>query len=142
MIRTIALAALSLFLALPACVNAQEASNDPIRDALIPPDVVMSHQQQLGLSDAQRVAIQSSVLIAQGHFMRWQSQLQAATGKLVGILRQSHVDQTRALAQMDVVLGLEREVKHAQLTLMIQIKNELTPQQQATAHTLVSGASP
>jgi Spy/CpxP family protein refolding chaperone len=142
MIRTIALAAFA-FVVATSTAGAQQASNDPIRDALIPPDVVMSHQQQLGLSDAQRVAIQSDVLIAQGHFMRWQSQLQAATGKLVDILRATHVDQTRALAQMDVVLGLEREVKHAQLTLMVQIKNELTPQQQATAHALVaSGASP
>jgi hypothetical protein len=43
---------------------------------------------------------------------------------------------------MDAVLDLERQVKHAQLTLMVQIKNELTPQQQATAHDLAAASKP
>jgi Spy/CpxP family protein refolding chaperone len=120
----------------------QTASPDPIRDALIPPEVVMSHQQELGLSDVQRATIESDVLVAQGHFIRWQTQLSAATAKLVDILRESRIDQTKALAQMDAVLDLERQVKHAQLTLMVQIKNELTPQQQATAHELMTGSKP
>jgi Spy/CpxP family protein refolding chaperone len=149
--RNIGLAVLALFfattlgtsvLATSLGARAQTASPDPIRDALIPPEVVMSHQQELGLSDAQRAAIESDVLIAQGHFIRWQTQLAAATAKLVDILRQSRIDQTKALAQMDAVLDLERQVKHAQLTLMVQIKNELTPQQQATAHEFASGSKP
>jgi Spy/CpxP family protein refolding chaperone len=138
MTRNIGIAVLTLFLATTIGAGAQTPSPDPLRDVLIPPDVVMSHQQELGLSDAQRTEIQSDVLIAQGHFMRWQSRLTAATAKLVDILRQSKVDQAKALAQMDAVLNLEREVKHAQLTLMVEIKNELTPQQQATARGLVS----
>jgi Spy/CpxP family protein refolding chaperone len=59
--------------------------------------------------------------------------LNAATEKLAGTLRQSHVDSTKAQAELDAVLDLEREIKHAQLTLMIQIKNQLTAEQQATA---------
>ena len=43
---------------------------------------------------------------------------------------------------MDAVLDLEREIKHAQLTLMIQVKNELTPEQLATARRIESGAKP
>lgn len=139
MTRNLAIALLTLFLVTPAGAGAQTPPPDPFRDVLIPPDVVMSHQQELGLSDAQRTEIQSDVLIAQGHFMRWQGQLAAATAKLVDILRRSPVDQTKALAQMDAVLDLERDVKHAQLTLMIQLKNALTPQQQATARKLEPG---
>jgi Spy/CpxP family protein refolding chaperone len=140
--RNIGLTVLTLVFATSMSATAQTASPDPIRDALIPPEVVMSHQQELGLSNAQRAAIESDVLIAQGHFVRWQSELSAATGKLVDILRESRIDQTKALAQMDAVLDLERQVKHAQLTLMVQIKNELTPQQQATAHDLAAAAKP
>ena len=106
---------------------------DPIGAALIPPDVVMSHQQELGLSDAQRQAIQMDALSAQQRFMPAQWQLSAATERLAELLKQSHVDQAQALAQLDAILKLEREIKHAQLTLMIEIKNELTPQQQAMA---------
>jgi hypothetical protein len=54
--------------------------------------------------------------------LQWQ--LAAASEKLVGLLKQSQVDQGNALAALDAVLALEREVKHTQLTLMIQIKNE------------------
>ena len=140
--RKLAIAVLALFFAASLSAGAQTPAPDPVRDALIPPEVVMSHQQELGLSDAQRVEIQSDVLTAQAQFMRWQLRLKAATEKLVGSLRQSRIDRTKALAQMDAVLDVEREVKHAQLTLMVQIKNELSPQQQATAHRLASGANP
>ena len=36
-----------------------------------------------------------------------------------------------ALAQVDEVLGVEREVKRAHITLLIQIKNTLSAEQQA-----------
>jgi Spy/CpxP family protein refolding chaperone len=140
--RKFGIAVLALFFAASLSAAAQTPPPDPVRDALIPPDVVMSHQQELGLSDAQRIEIQSDVLAAQAQFMRSQLRLKAATEKLVGILRQTHVDQDKALAQMDAVLAVEREVKHAQLTLMVRIKNELTPQQQAAAHGLAPGGNP
>jgi Spy/CpxP family protein refolding chaperone len=46
------------------------------------------------------------------------------------LLRLPRVDETAALAQVDKVLGMEREVKRAQVSLLIQIKNLLTPAQQ------------
>jgi Spy/CpxP family protein refolding chaperone len=142
MIRKLGIAVCTLVLATSLGAAAQTPPPDPVRDALIPPDVVMSHQQELGLSDAQRVEIQSDVLAAQAQFMRWQLRLKNATAKLVDILHRTRVDQAQALAQMDAVLSIEREVKHAQLTLMIQIKNELSPQQQAAAHGLAAGGNP
>jgi Spy/CpxP family protein refolding chaperone len=75
---------------------------------------------------------------AQGRFATAQPQLEAAVAKLASLLKDSHVDPARALAQLDEVLRLEREVKHVQLTLMIQVKNTLTAQQQAQAHKFAS----
>ena len=116
----------------------QEApGNDPVAAALIPPDVVMAHQEALGLSDAQRRAIQADVQSAQQRFTSMQWQLSAATEKLVTVLNATHVDQDRALAAMDAVLALEREIKHTQLTLMVQIKNELSADQQTRARAFV-----
>jgi len=114
--------------------------SDPVGDALIPPEVVMSHQQELGLSDAQRHAIQDDVLSAQQRFTTSQFQLAAAQEKLVGLIKQSRIDQPKALSALDDVLKLERDVKRAQLTLMIQIKNELTPDQQSRARSFVPSA--
>ena len=56
--------------------------------------------------------------------------MQAEAGKLTELLRQPRVDEAAALAQVDKVLGMEREVKRAQISLLIQIKNLLTPAQQ------------
>jgi len=138
---TILLTALALWLCATSVLRAQETTRDPIGDALIPPEVVMSHQDALGLSDAQRSAIQADVQEAQSRFTRLQWQLAAATEKLAEILKQGRVDQAKALSQLDAVLALEREVKHTQLTLMIQVKNELTPEQQAKAQQFKGAAS-
>lgn len=140
--RTIVTAALLLCAWLPGGVRAQEAQGaDPVAQALIAPEVVMAHQDALGLSDAQRKAIQDDVQGAQQRFTHTQWQLAAASEKLVSILKQSRVDQGQALAALDAVLNLERDVKHTQLTLMIQIKNELTASQQERARSFAAGAS-
>jgi Spy/CpxP family protein refolding chaperone len=114
---------------------------DPVAAALIPPDVVMAHQEALGLSDAQRKAIQTDAQSAQQRFTTLQWQLSAAMEKLVTLLSATHVDQDRALTALDAVLAQERELKHTQMTLMIQIKNELTADQQTRARTFASNGS-
>ena len=142
MIQKIAVTALALWFCVAGAAQAQSAQGrDPVAEALIPPDVVMAHQQALGLSDAQRNAIQSYAQSAQQRFTHLQWQLAAATEKLVGLLKQSHIDQPKALSAMGAVLDVEREVKHTQLTLMIQVKNELTPEQQGMARRLVASGA-
>src|SRR5215467_9287314 len=85
----------------------QVTPHDAIGDALIPPDVVMTHQQELGLTDQQRTAIQAAVMNAQQHFLQVQWKLSAAMEKLASILNQPRVDQTKALSQLDAELALE-----------------------------------
>jgi Spy/CpxP family protein refolding chaperone len=111
----------------------QVTPHDAIGDALIPPDVVMSHQQELGLTEQQRTAIQGTLMHAQQHFIQVQWQLSAAMEKLASTLSQLRVDQSKALSQLDAELALEREMKRTQLQMMIQVKNALTPEQQAKA---------
>ena len=133
--------AFALVLCARSAVFAQPpASPDPVGDALIPPQIIMEHQDSLKLTDAQRNAIQSDAQIAQEHFMSEQWRLAAASEKLVALLKQSHIDQSKALAQLDSVLDLERAIKRTQLTLMIEVKNVLTPDQQSMARQFNSGA--
>ena len=107
------------------------SGNDPIANALVPPDLVMAHQQELSLTESQRAAIQADMQRAQTRFMSLQWQLSAAVEKLASMLAQPRVDETQALAQLDRELVLEHDIKRTQLQLMIQIKNELTQEQQA-----------
>jgi hypothetical protein len=46
--------------------------------------------------------------------------------RLVSLLKQSKVDDKQAASQLDKVLAAEREIKRAQLMLLIRIKNNLT----------------
>jgi Spy/CpxP family protein refolding chaperone len=134
-IKTTALA-LALSLCMAASAAAEGNGPDPVGDALIPPDVIMSHQDDLGLSDEQKAAIQADVQRAQMRFVQLQFRLSNAVEKLGTLLKQSHIDETKAMAQLNNELSVEHEVKQTQLLLMIQVKNELTAEQQAKAFRL------
>ena len=49
-------------------------------------------------------------------------------GRLLG---NAQVDEAQVLEEVDRILALEREIKRAQISLMVRIKNTLTPAQQA-----------
>jgi Spy/CpxP family protein refolding chaperone len=142
MFRSIVTVAL-LVAGLAGTAVAQTApGHDPVAEALIPPEIVMQNQQALGLTDAQRAAIQTDLEQAQQHFTHLQFQLAAASEKLVDTLKANKIDRERALAALDAELALEREVKHTQLGMMIAVKNVLTPDQIALAHRLAAAAKP
>lgn len=104
---------------------------DPLARFLFPPELVMAHQQEIGLTDRQRSAIQDAMKEAQGTFIDRQFQMSGEVEKLQRLVQAPTVDEAKMLEQLDRVLGVEKEIKHAQLTLMIRIKNQLTEQQQA-----------
>jgi Spy/CpxP family protein refolding chaperone len=105
---------------------------DPLARYFFSPELVMAHQQEINLTDAQRAAIQKAMKEAQGKFIDTQFEMGAEMSKLQNLLQGKTADEARVLEQIDRVLGLEREIKRAQLTLMIRIKNQLTEDQQAT----------
>jgi Spy/CpxP family protein refolding chaperone len=96
-----------------------------------PPELVMQHQSEIGLQDAQRAALTSAVQQAQGKFMDVQWKLSAEGEKMGRLLQPAQVDETQVLEEVDRILVLEREMKRAQIALMVRIKNTLTAPQQA-----------
>lgn len=111
--------------------NFQPAGDDPLAGFLFPPELIMAHQQEIGLTDRQRMAIQTAMKEAQGKFIELQFQMSLEVEKLKRIVQTPTVDEAKMLDELDRVLGVEREIKHAQVTLMIRIKNQLTEQQQS-----------
>ena len=116
---------------------AQQAPEDPLRDILFPPEAVMQHQQAVGLSDEQKNNLKVEIRQAQLKFTELQWALQDEMERLVSLLKQSKVDEKQAASQLDKVLAAEREIKRAQLMLLIRIKNNLTPAQQTQLRELV-----
>jgi Spy/CpxP family protein refolding chaperone len=105
-------------------------------DQLIPPELIMQHQGDIGLTAQQRATITDAVKGLQGQVVEFQWQMQAEQQKLAEMLSQPSVQETTALAQIDRVLDLERQVKKAHLAALIRIKNTLTPEQQQQLLTL------
>lgn len=128
--RLIFAGALLLTLMRSAPLAAQQPGDDPLARLLFPPELVMQHQADIGLKPEQRTAITRAIGELQGQALDVQWRMQDAAKLLASLLARPVVDQTAALTQVDAVLNLEREIKRAQLTLLIRIKNTLTAEQQ------------
>lgn len=109
---------------------AQKPADDPIAQALFPPELVMKYRQEINLDEGQSKAIKEAIQKAQTRFLDMQWDMQAEGEKLVKLLKTRPVDESAVLAQMDQVLNREREIKKAQISLLIHIKNLLSESQQ------------
>src|SRR6266851_10343975 len=111
-----------------------QPNDDPIGRQLFPPEMVMGHQEELGLQEKQRAAIRSEVHKVQSRFVDMQWQLSEDAEKMANLLRATPIDEAKVLEQADKVMAQEREVKKMQLSLLVRIKNLLTPEQIAKLH--------
>jgi Spy/CpxP family protein refolding chaperone len=109
---------------------AQKPADDSIAQALFPPELVMKYRQEINLDEGQSKAIKEAIQKAQTRFLDMQWDMQAEGEKLVKLLKARPVDESAVLAQMDQVLNREREIKKAQISLLIHIKNLLSESQQ------------
>ena len=112
------------------------SGDDPLAKLLLPPDLVMSHQQAINLTEQQRQMIQSTMFDTQKKLLDQQIKLNGEVERLQSLLRSSAPDEAKVLEEMDKVLGAERDIKRAQLGLMVKLKNSLTPQQQSQLEAL------
>ena len=118
-----------LFLNISAFAQQPPPNDDPIGRQLFPPEIVMGHQEELGLQEKQRAAIRSEVHKVQSRFVDLQWQLSEDTEKMASLLRSTPIDEARVLEQADKVMAQEREVKKMQLSMLVRIRNLLTPEQ-------------
>ncbi len=102
---------------------------DALEAKLFPPELVMDHQKDLGLDAKQRNAIADEVARAQGDIVRSQFKLRAATEELSELLDALSLDEKKVLAKADEVMDQEREVKRANLAMLVRVKNLLSAEQ-------------
>jgi Spy/CpxP family protein refolding chaperone len=118
------------FLLAARAAHAQQPEQDPIGQSFFSPELVIQHQEAIGLSPEQKEYIKTEIRQAQLKFTELQWKLQDEMEKLVGLVKQPQVNEQQVLAQLEKVLAAEREVKREQVTLLVRIKNKLTPEQQ------------
>ena len=108
----------------------------PFVAELFPPEQVMRYQTEIGLTATQQAAISQAMSETHAKLVELQWKLEAATQALTKILEKETVDETTALAQWQDLVGIEQQVKKNHLTLLIRIKNQLTPSQQEKLRSL------
>jgi Spy/CpxP family protein refolding chaperone len=123
--------------------SAQQPQNDPpqqprmppppppdmLNNSIFPPDVIMEHQRELGLTDQQKAFMRGEINKTSTVFNDLQWQLQDAMEALRDTMKLDQVNEQLALAQLDKVLDAEREIKKLHMALAIRIKNNLTAEQ-------------
>ena len=108
--------------------------NDPLGDAMFPPDLIMQHTRDLNLTDEQKAYMRGEIQKTTTRFNELQWQLQDAMEALHATMKANPVNEQLALGQLDKVLDAEREIKRLHFGLAISIKNKLTPEQQEKLH--------
>ena len=109
----------------PTGTNMREA----LKLGLYPPDVIMRHQQTLGLSAEQRREMAQAVKQFQSDVAELQWALQSEQQALKQMLGAHPINADTASAQADRVLALENQFKSAHFRLLISIKNALAKEQ-------------
>jgi Spy/CpxP family protein refolding chaperone len=100
-----------------------------LADEMFPPDMIMQHQRELGLTNEQKTFMRGEINKTSARFNDLQWQLQDAMEALHETMKANNVNEQQALAQLDKVLDTEREIKKLHMGLAIRIKNNLTPEQ-------------
>jgi Spy/CpxP family protein refolding chaperone len=119
------------FILLFASADLAFAQNDPLADALFAPELIMQHQQAIGLTEEQKTHLKNEARKAQVRFTELQWELQDEMEKLLSLVKRDQVDEQQVLGQLDKVLDVERKIKHIHINLALRIKNSLTSDQQA-----------
>jgi Spy/CpxP family protein refolding chaperone len=116
--------------------------DDPLSDVMFPPDVIMQHQRELALTDAQKAFMREQIQRTTTRFNELQWQLQDAMEALPETMKGNQVNEQQAMAQLDKVLDAEREIKSIHMQMNIRIKNQLTPDQLLKLQTMRNAFQP
>src|SRR2546423_14885797 len=116
--------------------------DDPLADAMFPPEMIMQHARELNLTPEQKTFMRDEIQKTTTRFNDLQWQLQDAGEVLHETMKGNQVNEQQALTQPGKVLDAEPEIKTPPMGMAIRIKNKLTPEQQVNLramHTTLTG---
>jgi hypothetical protein len=110
-------------------------------DQIIPPDLVLSHADAIGLDAEQRRAVRRIQAELQPRMPPLHRQMREQLEALVALLRQEKPDEAAVLARFGQLTATETELKRVRLQMTVGVKRILSAEQQAKA-LAVQGARP
>ena len=113
-----------------ASLLAQPAAPDVIAENLFTVDLILKHQDTVGLVESQKAFFREEMEKSRARVAELQEKLNKEKAALAPLLKKDRIDETPALAQSDKALSLDQQIKREHLALLIRLKNRLTPDQQ------------
>ncbi|MGB5720906.1 MAG: hypothetical protein WBM34_09435 [Woeseiaceae bacterium] len=102
---------------------------DVFKGKLFPPNVILEHRAEIGLSKAQFKAIRAAVVEVQAGVAEHEWDMQEAYQVLMQELDKSPIDENRVMENADKALLAENQVKKKQMSMLVRLKNLLTEEQ-------------
>lgn len=127
------LQSLLALLTLSLCPARAADPNSWLKNGLIPPDAILSHQSELGLTANQQKRVGEIVDLAKPKVEPLESAVRSAQQKLEELLRNPGTKTDDATAQLAKVLEAEATLKQFQLRTLMDLRVLLTPEQRAKA---------
>jgi len=115
----------------PAPAAATVPPPPAIESRLFPAELVMENRALRALTPAQEEAISKELDRSQSELVKLQWALQAEKDKLLAVLDEAKVDETRSQKAAAALMQRENAIKGAHLALLVRVRNVLTPEQQA-----------
>jgi Spy/CpxP family protein refolding chaperone len=111
------------------------AAQSPLElfDELVPPELVLGHAAELGLSAEQRRAVERIQAEAHRPSPSLLARMRQEREALMALLRQEKPDEAAVAAQFDRLTEAETELKRVRLRTTIRTKRVLTAEQQGKA---------
>ena len=109
--------------------EAQGEKGDVFKGKLFPPNVILEHQAELGLSKQQFTAIKRAVVEVQANVAEHEWDVREAYMSIMNELDKSPIDENKALEFVSAALLAENQVKKEQMAMLIRLRNLLTDEQ-------------
>lgn len=124
---------LLLIFSLPGAYADDFYSNDNKKDIfkgkLFAPNIILEHQDELGLSEEQFAAIKAAVIEVQSNVAGHEWDLREAYVKMLAELDNSPIDENKVLEYVSAALQAENQVKRTQVAMLIKLRNLLSDRQ-------------
>jgi Spy/CpxP family protein refolding chaperone len=103
---------------------------------LYPVEMVMRHQGELNITDAQREKLMKASQESQKVYIEEKWAISATEAKMEQTLKEPKIDDAKAMTLLNELFKHEQAIKKARLQLMITVKNTLTAEQKKTLDTM------
>lgn len=120
---------LLLLLASFAAAQGQGQQKDVFKGKLFAPNIILEHQDRLGLSKEQFTAIRAAVVEVQSNVAEHEWDLNEAYQRVLRSLDEYPVDEGEVMKNVEAALLAENEVKKLQVAMLIKLRNLLTDEQ-------------